>query len=812
MTTSYAPDPTADAATLHRALLVMVISMVAGLLVAGALLPVVGTLGFLARTSADSFNKLPSDLVEPRLPQRSRILAADGSLLADIYLNENRIVVPIDEIPPTMQQAIIAIEDERFYEHGGIDWKAVARAVVRNQQAGEVRQGGSTLTQQYVKNVLIESAGTQSGVAKARERSTGRKLREARYAIALERKLGKREILEKYLNIAYFGNGVYGVGTASAHYFGHAVQRLTLDEAALLAGMVKNPRVYDPQRDVPAAQDRRNVVLDAMLRNGFITARQADRARHFPVKRRLHLTTPMAPDTSIAPFFLDYLLRELPDNPSYQKFFGDTREERTARIFQGGLTIRTTLDPALQRAAQAAVDGTLDRTGRVAAAVVVVKPGTGEIKAMAVNRAFGSGRGKTKVNLATGGIRGYQAGSTFKVFVLASAIQQGIPLRLRLAAPPVYASRIFKLSNGRPYVVRNAEPGEGGVYDVERATWESVNTFYIQLEERTGASKPAALARAMGVTTFPVHAFGSFTLGTNEVSPLDMAVANATFAARGLRCEATGLASVADSAGKPLPPAVPDCERVMEPRVADAVSQVLRGVIDGPDPYRTGLRASIGRPAAGKTGTTQNFGAAWFNGYTPDFASAVWVGDPRGPKYKLLNVQGVRRVYGGTFPALIWQQVMSAAHEGLPVSQFTAPDAGAYSGIRTGVPDVRGLKPEDATKVLATAGFAANISALRVAAGPIREGLVGGQSPAPGAAATPGATVTLYLSNGLLPPVPPSPTGSATASATAPPASRSPTPARSPTPRPKPTKSPKPRPSRSPSPQPSPTPTPSGAG
>src|SRR5258708_9359428 len=268
--------------TLHRGVLVLAISVLSGLLIAGLAFPIVGGFGMLARAGADSFGKLPAELREEPLPQRSRILAADGSTLAEIYFNENRILVPISAMPTDLLYAIVAIEDSRFYEHGGIDVRGLIRAFVRNSQAGGVTQGGSTITQQYVKNVLIESANDKAGKRAAAERSTERKIREAKYAIALERRYTKRQILEKYLNIAYFGSGVYGVGTAAQHYFHKPVEKLTLPEAALLAGLVKNPRQYDPVTDPKAARARRDVVLDRMAEVSFASAADVAQAKRTP--------------------------------------------------------------------------------------------------------------------------------------------------------------------------------------------------------------------------------------------------------------------------------------------------------------------------------------------------------------------------------------------------------------------------------------------------------------------------------------------------------------------------------------------------
>jgi membrane peptidoglycan carboxypeptidase len=662
----------------HRvrsALLLVALASVCGVLVAGLAFPLVGSLGLVARAGADSFEALPDELVEPPLPQTSRILAADGSTLAVAYFNENRVVVPLSSVPQVMRDAILAIEDYRFYEHGGLDFKSLVRAVVRNSQAGEVQQGGSTITQQYVKNVLIARASNGGARRAVAERTAARKISEANYAIALEQRYTKDQILEKYLNIAYFGSGVYGVGTAARYYFGIPVEKLTLRQSALLAGLVKNPRLYDPVRHPKNAKERRNVVLSRMEEVGFAPAAAVARAKKLPLGLKITRERGFE-DNPVAPMFLDYVRSTILDDPDGRMapIFGSTQQERAQALFQGGLTIRTTLDPRLQRVAQQSLKDTLGEKTDPASAAVVVQPGTGQIKVMA---GLNHERRTRKVNLAVGGGSGFQAGSTFKVFVLAAAIEQGIPLTTLIRSPQTYRSKVFKTTNPEtgaiePYEVGNAGDSEAGVFDLVSATWHSVNTAYMQLEEKTGISEPARIARELGVTRFPVREVPSLVLGANEVSPLDMAGAYATLAARGLYCAPVAISEVVDASGRVLGRIEPACRQAMAAETADVVTSVLRGVVtDG-----TGKNANIGRPVAGKTGTTNGPTAAWFDGYTPDFAGAVWVGHPTDPAKRPLRwVKGVPIVYGGGFPATIWRTIMLAAHEGLPVRDFLLPPA-----------------------------------------------------------------------------------------------------------------------------------------
>ncbi|HVF19579.1 MAG TPA: penicillin-binding protein [Mycobacteriales bacterium] len=814
--TTYGGSDEGAGALVHRTVLVVVVSVLAGVLMAGALFPFVGGLGLAARAGAESFLQLPDELVEGPIARRSRILAADGSLMATIFFNENRILAPIASVPPHMQLAILAIEDSRYYQHAGVDLRGVARAFVKNQQAGGVTQGGSTITQQYVKNVLIESATDKDQVRKATERSTTRKLREAKFALALEQRYSKREILEKYLNIAYFGEGVYGVGTAAEHYFSKRVDKITVGEAALLAGMVKNPTLYDPIKNPAEAQARRDLVLSVMEREGFVTPAEGAAAKAVPLAKMLRpskLTSECG--ATIAPYFCAYVRDTLVDDVR----LGSTQTERIARLFQGGLTVTTTLVPSLQKAAQKALNGTLnpDDRKRAAATATIVRPGTGEVLAMASNQVYGKLAGQTEVNHAVGGTTGIQAGSTFKVFVLAAAVQQGIPLSLQLNSPGQVCSA-FKDNGpnrcpGDRYRVTNyGGRGSGfGIIDMAKGTANSVNTYYVQLEERTGLDRPHALAQAMGIRSFGFekNKHPSMVLGAPEVSPLEMAEAYATLAARGKHCPATGVTSIKDPDGIELLVEPNACRQVLAPEDADAVTAMLQGVITA----GSGKSADIGRPAAGKTGTSQDSGSAWFIGYTPDLAGAIAMAHPDKPvRFPLVNFKGLRAVTGGSFPARIWKSMMVEAHAGLPAKSFVPPKPSAYSGKRIGVPDLRGLTVDQAQNLLRGLGLKGTVAGFSVPAFPIAPGLVGAQTPVGGAEVQVGTTVVLFRSNGHAPPPPvivsptPSPTPSGTPSTAATPTGTS---SPSPGSTPPPTSSPSPPPP-TPPPSPSPSPSPSG--
>jgi membrane peptidoglycan carboxypeptidase len=789
---------------LVRLALALVVSLLAGVVLAGLAFPLIGGIALLGKGATDTFNDLPDKPPTVALSQRSRILDKNGRVLATLF-TENRVPVRLAQVPLAAQQALIAIEDNRFYEHRGIDLKGMARALARNSSSGSVQQGGSTLTQQYVKNLLIESATTSAGKKVAVERTAKRKLQEAKYALYLEQTMTKDQILEGYLNIAYYDSGVYGIGTAAGHYFGVPIEKLDLAQGALLAGMVQNPRKYDPTAHPAASVARRGTVLTRMTQLGYITDAQRAKATREPL--HLQVTTVSsgceAPGVT-APFFCDYVRRYLEDGPAGAAL-GETRQERQELLLAGGLTIRTTLDPKVQQAAQGAVDSRVpagDPFGAIAVADTV-EPGTGAVKAMAVDRSFGAKKGETKLNYALGGSVGFQGGSTFKAFVLARALQMGISPHLTLYAPAIYCPKVFTYTTSSGKCPGNAGDSEAGTFDMVSATWDSVNTYFIQLEERTGLVTPPGLAESLGIRDLGSGApeplprtNPSFVLGSPQVSPLAMSAAYAAFAAHGLFCPPRPVLSITDATGHQIALKNDPCVQALDPDVADTVTSILRGVIDGPAPGRTAASASIGRPAAGKTGTTNDSTAAWFIGYTPQLSTAVWVGKSTPAPMRQVTINGdyYKQVYGGTIPAAIWKQLMSGALDGVPQEDFPNASPASSRGQQLTVPDVSGQTLESATSILADKGFAVVVGAA-IAAAPIPSGAVARTSPAAGTPVPAGSTVTLNPSNGM----PPTATAAPTVAPTAGPTSM-------PTPPPGPTHKPKPPSTSTPAPGPTKTP------
>lgn len=720
-----------------------------GALVAGVAAPLVVPSGLAARESADWFLNLPSKLPDTPMPQRSVILAADGTQIGEFY-SENRVSVPLAQVPQVVRDAVLSIEDNRFYEHAGMDLRGTLRAVYNNLTGGDT-QGGSTITQQYVKNVLLLTADTPQAREAVAGHTVDRKIREARFAVAVEQDMTKDQILEGYLNVASFGDGAYGIGTAAQHYFNKALADLTPAEAALLAGLVKNPRDYNPTSHPDAATDRRDIVLRRML-----DLHKIDRATYTAAVAEpltLNVTAPANGCTaSPYPFFCQWVKQTLQDDPA----FGDTPDARAAHLYRGGMIIHTTLDPRQQNIAQAAVDRALGRDNRVAAASVTVQPGTGQVTAMAVNRDFGQAPGQTEVLLPV--LPAYQPGSTAKPFTLAAALETGYNLNTIYDAPARYSPPGLSSPEGG---FRNSSAVDVGPMNAATALWRSSNTWYVHLEAEVGVLTVADMMGRLGITSLPrtgnraiTEQDAALTLGSYEVSPLEMAAANAAFAAHGIACRPVGIAAITSLTGDPMPAPDPDCHQAISPGVADTVASVMQGVIDGPDPYRTGAKASLGRPAAAKTGTTNGFAAVWMVGYTPQYSTAVWVGDPRGgQRYPLTNITAygrtVAQAWGGETASPIWKEVMAGIHEGLPVQQFAPVDPTVATGLPYTTPDVRGLDRDKAIQVLQEAGFTVTINPQTAPADPLlADNRVVTTSPAPGSRVAFGGTVTLTLTDG----------------------------------------------------------------
>lgn len=726
------------------------LSLLLGLLTAGVAAPAVGASGLVTREASTYFLNLPTDLPQLPLPRPSKVLAADGTAIAT-FNSENRVLVPLAKVPSVVTDALIATEDSRFRTHNGVDLKGTVRALKNNASTGET-QGGSTLTQQYVKQILLQAATSEQDREAVTSRTSYlRKLREARYAMALEQKLTKDQILEGYLNIVYFGDGAYGIGAASQHFFHKDVADLTLPEAALLAGLVQNPNGYNPAQHPKAATARRAMVLDRMVAVGKITPEQATKAKATKVKLRLY-TPANGCSVSKHPFYCQWVKQTLLTDPT----FGKTPQEREQRLFRGGMTIRTALDPKAQKIAQTAVDKALGRDNRVAGVSVTVRPGTGEVVAMAVNRDWGQGKGQTEMVLPTA--RAMQPGSTMKAFTLGAAFERGSRPSTVWNAP----TRYFPAGQASPPGgFRNSAGWDAGAMNAYTAIARSSNTWFVHLQRDAGVRNVADFATRMGLSGLPLTGKGaitdrdaSFTLGSHEVSPLDVANSFATLAAHGVACKPVAITAITGPDGRPVAVPDPDCHQAAAPGVADTVTDLLRGVVDGKDPHRTGRDLAIGRPVAAKSGTTDANSAVWFTGYTPQYATSVWLGDPRGAHAYPLNTVRLYgsytgAAYGGTVAGPIWEAVMKGLHKGQPVKTFRAADPFVLAGYSQTLPDVRGLTRDKAIEVLQSAGFNVRINKARAKADPlIPAGQVAATIPSAGTTTGWGTTVALTLTHG----------------------------------------------------------------
>ncbi len=596
-------------------------------------LSVVALIASLGTVVASAFTDLPT-VDNPRLtnqPQKTKIYDGWGREVAQFYA-ENRENVKFNDVSPWMIKAIVASEDRRFYQHPGVDVQGILRALAKDIASGRVVEGGSTITQQFVKITL----GTS-------ERTLTRKLREAILAYRLEKKYpgrkGKDTILTMYLNTIYFGTGAYGVETASNVYFRKHADKLTLSQAAFLAGMAPSPSSFSPYSDRDEAVKRRNDVLHKMLRAQFITQAQFDEAAN----AELRLAYPRKENYKMAPYFIEYVKSLL-----IKKFGANL-------VFQGGLRVKTTIDPSMQAKAEQAVSSTLYERDDPAASLVSIDPKTGFIKAMVGGKNFE----RTKFNLATQGRR--QAGSAFKTFVLVAALEKGIsPYDTYNSSSPITIPL-----KGKDWRVSNAEPGTGGSMDLVSATAHSVNVVFAQLMMDVGPKKVVKVAHDMGIRSYiePVPAIALGGLGQG-VTSLEMASAYGTLATQGRYVAPIAISEVKTAQGKLLYKARAKGKQVVPRAVASEATAMLQGVIQG----GTGRAANIGRPAAGKTGTSQTYRDAWFCGYTPDLSTAVWVGYPN-RQIPMRSVHG-RRVFGGTFPAEIWNKFMGAALANVPASSF----------------------------------------------------------------------------------------------------------------------------------------------
>lgn len=651
----------------------------------------------------------------------SRLVSADGTLLAT-FTDQYRVPVPLKEVSPWVVKALISQEDRTFYANQGTDARSIIRAALNNL-LGRPVQGASTITEQYVKNLIELNTGRPA------PDTITRKLDEVVYARELTLLLSKSAILQGYLNTVYFGDGAYGIGAAAHSYFSRAAAKLSLPESALLVALVRSPSYYDPLANPKAAKSERDLVLLSMRENHQISSHQYHSAVSAPLGLRPAAPPSSGCASSSVPYFCMLAWSQLLDMP----LLGPDQAARASELYSGGLTITSTLIPSYQHSLEQAAVSKVGYKSPIGAALVSVTPGTGAIVAMAQNRLYGLDvkSNQTEVNYAASPS---PVGSTMKAFTLATAFSKKIPATTILPAGPTYHSNIFQ--NPKVGYFTNADPYDPTNITIATATAYSVNTAFVQLEEKIGVLPIAHLAYTMGLRslaltgpTAPRANEGSFTLGARSFSPLEMASAYATIASGGTYCVPSAISAVTFSSSTKIP-VEPSCHHVVATSVADEVTTML----EGPVSYGTGTAAGVpGYPIAGKTGTTQNYGSAWFIGYTPQIVTASWMGNPLGPSHPLLSVDNVSPVYGGTLPAQMFNIAMTKILSTL--SPLPLPGS-LYSTLLTRpvLPPLNGLPGALAESRLAGLG-------VRVVG--ILPSVVTSQSPSAGTPLYPGMVVRL---------------------------------------------------------------------
>ncbi len=591
--------------------------------------------GFLT-ASMNTRSNLADDI---RPPASSQIYDINGNEIANVHAAENRVPVKITQIPKNLQDAFVAVEDARFYDHMGIDPRGILRAVYSNITGRTISEGGSTITQQLAKNAYL-----------TQDRTLKRKVQEVFLALQLERQYTKQEILELYLNQIYFGQGAYGVQAAAQTYFGKNVEDLDLNECAMLAGIPKSPNYYSPFNNLNAAQERKATVLDQMEKYGYVNGVTVAKTK----TEKLKLIAPVKKtDSTVAAYFIDYVTQRLID-----KYGADA-------VYKDGLKVYTTLDMDMQKAAENAMQALPNRKTdangitQPQGALVAIDPHTGYIKAMV------GGRGTDQFNRATMAVR--QPGSAFKPFVFAAALENKFTPNTLIDDSPI------KIGDWAP---QNYERTFSGKVPLRKVAEQSLNVPTVKIAQQLGIDKPIYYAQEMGISTFVLDgpqndrnfstALGGLTKG---VTPLEITSAYGTFANKGIHVEPVAIVKVLDRNGKVLEQADPKQKSVISEGSAAELTSMLQGVIA----HGTGARANIGRPAAGKTGTTSDYLDAWFVGYTPDLVAGVWIGNDDNTSFGTVT--------GGMLPAEIWKAFMQKALTGTQAKNFDGSAAGKSDGI-----------------------------------------------------------------------------------------------------------------------------------
>jgi membrane peptidoglycan carboxypeptidase len=730
----------------------LICGLLAGVVVAAAAFPAVAMSGLAAKAGGQTFAQLPSQLRDFTSPQITRIFASDNKTQIAVMYDEFRSDVPLKDISKNMQNGIIAAEDREFYHHNGVDLKGVARAFVNNNQGGSSKQGASTLTMQYVRMSLAYSATNPQEVVDATKDTPKRKITEMKYALQVEKQLTKDQILERYLNVAPFGNQAYGVYAASQVYFNKKPKDLTVAEAALLAGMVKAPTSYNPATasGYPQAVQRRAYVIDSMVKTGAINQAQAAEALKVPIPRKVKRVGNGC--VSVAKnywgFFCDYFYRWWMSQPA----FGATTYDRERRLKSGGYRIVTTMDKDAQKDARKRITQHQSDNSRNALLLAGVEPGTGKVRLLAANRKFkldnpdhpqnrlssdprkraqgirGTYPNTTNPLLSGGGdITGYQAGSVFKLFTVVAALEKGYPLGYTIKAEDRYRSG-YIISPSSPaacpgthfYCPSNAAK-EAGVYNIWTGFGRSVNTFFVPLEERVGAQNVVDVAERFGIKFRQEHdqwladhgadQWGAFTLGVSASTPLDIANAYATLAGDGKYCDPTPIQQISTQTGEKLDVGKPHCIQATTPDVARAALDAARCPVgDSSQLGRCGgatapqVRGIVGHPVYGKTGTTDHDKTAALIVGTTSLVVAGYLVNPDYAEHS-------DRMQHPIVNPAVWQTMADYMRD-KPREQFKKPESSKIAfGDQRSIPDVTCNSIGDARSRLQSAGFTVSIGA-----------------------------------------------------------------------------------------------------
>ncbi|HEX8868840.1 MAG TPA: transglycosylase domain-containing protein [Lentzea sp.] len=766
--------------------------LLAGVLLAGMLFPVVGATGLVSNRASDTVDSISADLVTTDPPLITTVTDKDGLPIAYLF-DQYRVLTPPEKISPTMKAALISVEDRRFYEHQGVDWKGTIRAGLTNQVSGSVSQGASTLTQQYVKNYLVHVVARNNKLeqAKAQEQTIARKMREARISLQLERKLGKEEILARYLNVVPFGSTIYGIAAAAQAYFGTTPDKLTVPQAAMLAGMVNSPSALDPEAYPDKALERRNKVIDRMVENDKLSRDAGEAAKKEGLGLQNPVRTPPNGCVGAGPengFFCSYVV-------NYLQRAGFSEEQ----LRTGGYTIQTTLDRTVTSQAKASAEaGVAKNNDGIANTMAVVKPGKDrhEVLALVANRDYGlkAEQNQTTFDLPSGVENKFGAGSVYKVFTAAAALEKGMGIENVMATPTHHVSKVFKggaqrcPSTGEPgtrwYCLSNFDGSYPSSMTLQQALATSPNTGFVILEEQTGMDAVVDMASRLGMretmatnlqgtrpdpkakdkqnrisqTEFYKQNGGnaSFTLSPAPVSTLELANVAATIVSGGKWCPPTPIAKVLDRNQKAVPVNEAQCEQVVAEGLANGLAVGMSKDDQGNGTAAAAARAAKWtRPMIAKTGTTEEYKSAAFIGATPDFAGAVQTfNDGTSPRPICLAGAGQPRlcgggnIFGGTIPAKTWFDTMTKVHGSIPAKNLPSVEPRYLKGGKEiQIPDVVGKQANDAVRILEQAGYKASQQTVN---SDQPKGTVVSQTPRGNALR--GTIITLLVSSGYVPP------------------------------------------------------------